>query len=402
MKNVLIVTYWSYKDALIQTYTLPYVKMITKNIGLENTVYLVTLEQDKYAMSSSEWETEKTILKKQNINLIRFKYDRFGFKMIFRLISLIFSLIKLIKNKNINFIHCWCTPAGALGYFLSLITAKPLIIDSYEPHAESMVENRTWSKSSFKFKLLFWLEKKQSNRATTVIGLTNGMRNYALKKYNVQFQNYFVKPALVNLDKFDWSLDFYLKERQKKGLTDKIVGLYAGKIGGIYLEKEIFDFIKIASEHWKDNFKFYLLTSSNISLIKNYLKQNDIPEACIEVLFVDYSKIDYYFKISDFALNPVKSVPSKKYCTSIKDGEYWASGLPVIITKNISDDSDIIEKENIGYVLKELSKNEYQNACNHISTLIENRFETNNKIRPIAEKYRSYDIGEDIYKKIYN
>lgn len=59
-------------------------------------------------------------------------------------------------------------PAGALGYVLSKFTGSKLIIDSYEPHAESMVENGTWKKSSLKFKILFWLEK---NRAREQIRL---------------------------------------------------------------------------------------------------------------------------------------------------------------------------------------------------------------------------------------
>ena len=61
-------------------------------------------------------------------------------------------------------------------------------------------------------------------------------------------------------------------------------------------------------------------------------------ESRIESLFVPYNQITDYYQIADFAINPVKPVPSKRYCTSIKDGEYWGMGLPVVITKNISDD----------------------------------------------------------------
>src|SRR4030066_244618 len=108
-KNILILTYWSYQDALIQTYTLPYVRIIRK----------------------------------------------------------------IIQKKN--FIHAWCTPAGILGYILSKTTGVPLIIDSYEPHAEAMVENGTWGKSSWSFKLLFFFEKLQSKHAQTVISAVEKM-----------------------------------------------------------------------------------------------------------------------------------------------------------------------------------------------------------------------------------
>ena len=37
---------------------------------------------------------------------------------------------------------CWCMTAGSLGYILSKTSGKNLVIDSYEPHAEAMVENQ--------------------------------------------------------------------------------------------------------------------------------------------------------------------------------------------------------------------------------------------------------------------
>ena len=402
MKNILILTYWSYKDALIQTYTLPYVKIIRKQLSSESKVFLLTIEQNRFKMSDGEWLLEKEKLAKENIFIIRFKYDHFGAKMGLRLIGLLYFLFQLIKKENVSFIHSWCTPAGSLGYILSLLTGKELIIDSYEPHAESMVENGTWSKSSFKFKLLFWLESKQSQRANTVIALTKTMKEYALQKYNVTFENYYVKPALVDLDQFNWDYDKYTQSRNAKQLTDKIVCVYAGKLGGIYLEEEVFDFFKIASDFWEDKLKIFLLTDKNIEEVDAYINQKSIPKERIEIKFVDHKEIQNYYQQSDFAINPVKPVPSKRYCTSIKDGEYWAMGLPVVITKNISDDSDIIQQENIGYVLQELTDIEYLKACESIDSLLStNREQLNNIIVKIADKYRNYKIAEDIYREIY-
>lgn len=400
--NVLVVTYWSYKDALIQTYTLPYVKIIRNNIN-SGKIYLVTIENPFHQMTDDYWENEQRKLQNENIELIRFKYDHFGIKMIFRFFSIILNLIKLIKKENISVIHSWCLTAGALGYLLSIFTKRPLVLDSYEPHAEAMVENGTWKKSSLKFKLLFWLEKKQSKRAKTVIALTEGMANYAKEKYNVSFKNYYIKPALVNLDKFDNNQNQYEEKRRVKEISKEVVGLYAGKFGGIYLEEEVFDLIKVATEYWKGNFRFYILSNVDKTLVDSYLEEKKIDKSCIEIVFVDYHEIENYFHLADFAINPVKPVSTKRYCTSIKDGEYWAAGLPVIITQNISDDSDIISKNNIGYVLNNLSNEEYSEACEKIDSLIsKDKNELRNKIKSVAKKYRSFTIAENIYKEVYS
>ena len=402
MRNVLVLTYWSYKDALIQTYTLPYVRIIRKYLPEKSRIYLFTIEQDFFKMSDEEWFREKEKLKKENIYLLRTKYSKFGIRMALRFISIFFHLIWLVFTKQISVIHSWCTPAGAIGYILSVITFKPLIIDSYEPHAEAMVENGEWAKNKFAFKILFWLEKRMSKRAKSVIALSYGMKDYAKRKYNVEIKNMYVKPSMVNLEKFSFEKVETKDLKKKLEIEDKIVGLYVGKFGGIYLDMEIFFLLKAGYEYWGDKFRILILTNLEKEKVLEKSRYVGLPDYIIKVLFVDYSKIELYYGLAHFGINPVKPVPTKRYCTSIKDGEYWAMGLPVIITKNISDDSDIIEKENIGYVLKELNTDEYKKAIQKIDFLLkQDRNELKKKIRSIAIKYRNFKIAEKIYEDIY-
>ena len=44
-KNILVITYWSYKDALIQAYTLPYLHLFNDILAPNRYIYLVPLEQ---------------------------------------------------------------------------------------------------------------------------------------------------------------------------------------------------------------------------------------------------------------------------------------------------------------------------------------------------------------------
>lgn len=401
--NVLVLTYWSYKDALIQAYTLPYVRLIKNNLTRNQKLFLVTLEQDFFRVSDEEWELEKNKLAKENIHLIKYNYLKFGFKMIFTLMKAFSFLTVKIYTNNIQTIHVWCTPAGALGYILSKTTGKNLIIDSYEPHAESMVENGTWSKDSLKFKLLYWFERKQSNHAKTIIGLTEKTPEYALNKYQAQFKNYFTKPALVELNSIQFEISKYKQLRASQNLENKIVGVYAGKLGGIYLKEEFFDFLKVADDFWGNRLHFYFLTDTNESIINNYISNKKINSCSVITKFVSHKEVNNYLQIADFALNFVNPIPSKRYCTSIKDGEYWAMGLPVVITKNISDDSDIIKTNKIGSVIERLENEGYKNSILEINNLLINnsREELYLKIRPIAEKYRNMELAEKIYKKIY-
>ena len=152
-KNTLVLTYWSYRDALIQTYTLPYVRLIKKYLSDHSKIFLITLEQPHLKMTKREWVVEKNKLNREGIILMRFKYRKFGFCAMIFLAGIFVFLSFLIFFKKVNKIHVWAMPAGVLGYLLSIITRKPLIIDSYEPHAESMIENGTWNRKSLVFNI---------------------------------------------------------------------------------------------------------------------------------------------------------------------------------------------------------------------------------------------------------
>ena len=79
------------------------------------------------------------------------------------------------------------------------------MLDSFEPHAEPMVEAGQWSGNSLAFRLLFALEKKQVRRADVVIGCVDKMKDYVEEKYGVQIDHFYSKSACVNLSLFDIS-----------------------------------------------------------------------------------------------------------------------------------------------------------------------------------------------------
>jgi glycosyltransferase involved in cell wall biosynthesis len=279
-----------------------------------------------------------------------------------------------------------------------------LHIDSFEPHAEAMVENKTWNKSGLKYKVLFYFEKIEARVADYLIFAAPGMEKYIREKYKTSVVNYSVKPACIDLEAFSGKFVKNSELVNKYNLEGKIVCVYAGKFGGIYLEDETFQFIKSCEKHWgADKFRFLLLSNTCEDYLKDKQTKFGIEPSTIIKLFVTHREVPEYMGLADFAISPVKPVPTKKYCTPIKDGEYWAMGLPVVITPNISIDSDIIKENRAGAILESFDANGYNNAITQINSIIKgkSRVEVYNQIRPLAEKYRNFSIAGEIYKKIY-
>jgi len=391
-RKILFITQWQFEDALIQTYTLPYIQIIQKITSAP--CYLVCVDKSISKIKAS---------KKGSVIVISLPANNGGLFMGWGLNIL--SLLRLIKKRKITHLHPWCTPAGAIGIILKFLNKKlKLTIDSYEPHAEAMVENGTWSKSGLKYKVLSYFEKREAKIADNLVFAAPGMQDYIQKRYGIVAKNYFVKPACVDLDSFS---DKAIKGAQlmsELNFNGKIVCVYAGKFGGIYLEEESFRFVKRCEDYWgKDKFRFLLLSNVEDNYVYENIHKQGISAGTITKLFVPHNQIAKYLGLADFAICPVKPVPTKLYCSPIKDGEYWALGLPVVITENISNDSEIIAENNAGAILRTFDDAGYEAAIKQIDSIIsvKSRAEVYAKIRPLAEEYRNFTIAEEVYKAIY-
>jgi glycosyltransferase involved in cell wall biosynthesis len=194
-----------------------------------------------------------------------------------------------------------------------------------------------------------------------------------------------------------------LRIRNDLGFAKKIVGVYAGKFGDFYLEDEIFELIKIAFRFWDDKLHILLLSNIEFQQLEEFCKKYDLDNTHFTLINSSYKMMPQYLSVADFAISPYKPAPSKRYCTPIKNGEYWAIGLPIIITTGVSIDSDIVQQNAVGYVLENLSVPEYEKIIQKIDELLNgDREELRTRIRRIAEEKRNFSIAENIYQQIYS
>ncbi len=241
-----------------------------------------------------------------------------------------------------------------------------------------------------------------THSAKHLIACTEEMKLYAERKFNWSGSLH-VKPACVDLNKF---FPVNLKDERllaELNLKGKTIGLYAGKFGGIYLEEDVYRFFRELFKEFGTDLVFLLLTNEKREKIDEWCSRFALPPDRIRSLFVPHNEVSRYMQLADFAITPVKPIPSKRFCSPIKDGEYWACGLPVVITKEISDDSGIIVEENAGILMDDFTDSGLRRTARSLKhyLLSEDESDRKNRIRAIAEKYRNYDIALKVYREIY-
>ncbi|HXF39137.1 MAG TPA: glycosyltransferase, partial [Blastocatellia bacterium] len=83
-----------------------------------------------------------------------------------------------------------------------------------------------------------------------------------------------------------------------------------------------------------------------------------------------------------------------------KIGEYWAMGLPVVTTPNVSDTDEIIRRERVGVVVRENSDDAYRSAARELKALLEDE-ELAARCRRAAEDHYSLDRACDRQFDLY-
>ena len=128
-----------------------------------------------------------------------------------------------------------------------------------------------------------------------------------------------------------------------------------------------------------------------------------IPESNFFIDKVPHQEVPAYLSAADFAFSTVRPSPSKKFCSAVKNGEYWANGLPILTTDGIGDDTSIIRIEKKGGAIFDLSKNNLLEALRDLNKLLHNssREELNVSICGLAEKHRNFKSAHVFYDKIF-
>lgn len=316
--NILVLTYWEFNDALIQTYTLPYIRIIKKYT--KGDVFLITFESLKNGVSVEDQKSISGDLQKEGIIPVFYSYRSNVVFSFFSWIICIFKLRSLIRKNRIKVIHAWCTPAAVMAVILKKLNNNLVLnIDSFEPHAEAMIENGTWSAKSIKYKVLSFMEKVEAKHADNLVFAAPGMERYIKQKFGINIPKFYVKPACVNTDLFSSKMRKNDRMLEQLDINNKLICVYAGKFGGIYLEDETFAFIKQCVEYWgRDKFRFLLLSNVSDTYVKGMTSKYEIPQECITKLFVPHSEIPVYMGLADFAICPVKPFHQKNIVHLLK------------------------------------------------------------------------------------
>lgn len=347
--KIAYLTYWSINEGLSQSTSL-------KNLKILNEMY--NIDKIHY------YTFEKDILQK-DIDLpnkvIHFPLERKkGSKILNKIYDFFHAWRTIKKNQNTikyDLVIARSSFSGIFAFFLYLIYKIPFVVESFEPHSKYQINiPNGWSKFGMRYFILNFFERIQKKFSSILLPVSNSYKQILIKE-GVSKNKIIVQPCCADYSFQQFNNNDKNKIRKDLNISiENIVGIYVGKFGGIYYEKEAFDMISKINNYLNHKFSIIILTPDDKSYIIRQLIDRGVKIQNINILYVNQQEVVYYLLASDFAFNFHITNKFSNCFSPIKNAEYWATGLPLIIPKNIGDDSNIVENLNIG-IVHDFSKN---------------------------------------------
>jgi len=178
-----------------------------------------------------------------------------------------------------------------------------------------------------------------------------------------------LNPIIVNTDEIYFDEEERVNMRTNLGWQQNIILVYSGSLGVSGLNRESLSNILVLFSNLSDNFRFLFLSSDSRHSIEELLINANIPKDHFFITESNPKELYKWLSASDIGFHALPLQIDSDTRLGTKVVEYWVSGLPVIINKNVGSAVEIVSKYGIGLVVDELT-NSYVGLFDEIKVLL--------------------------------
>lgn len=402
-KTIFIFAYYSYKDPVFQSAVLPYFENFPDKEKFR--FVLLNFEQDQYKTSSSERATIKKYLAQHNIVWYTTKWHSGRFKLIKKAFDFSWGLLLslfLVLRYRAKAIYSEGFPGAIISHILAKITFRKHMVHTFEPHADYMVEAGEWSDDAWETRLLRSFERKVAKRCSHIFTATDGMIE-RIKSWGTKAELHRV-PSCVDLKTFKHQASVAKTLRAEQHIPPKAcVLVYLGKFGGYYWEEELFQLFAACEKQPNQQFYYCIFTPEDHTKPQNYFEQYQIPKDKFWIKTLKKAEVAAHLSMANIAISAVRPYPSKRFCSPIKNGEYWACGLPIVTVAEVADDFIFAKDYQLGIVMPNVEKETIEQTAKDIVLWYQqkNATEVSQRCVDFVQKDRNIETYKKLYASIF-
>lgn len=407
LHSVIVCASHSFRDPLFYGLIYQYVSAV-KQEDPRYLFHVFTEEQADYRMSDEEQKQVQAQLRKEGIHWhpIRYRNGRFILlKKLWNFIVMFWTMLMIRLRYRPQIIVGYLSIAGGYAYLASVFLRMKLLVMGFEPHSETMADFGIWSRNSLKYKVLKKVEYWEATRANYMAVPT--IHSIKLLQEWKSKAKLFRVPTSTDVNSIYFQPLGRERIRQQYGMGNRYVLMYLGKFGGIYYhEKEVARFYKQLLDSDASLF-FFIITPDNTNVVQTALLEAGLQPSDFVVLGrIPYEQLSDYISASDMGMIAIPPLPSQKYRSPAKTGNYLACGIPFLINRHIADDDILAETERVGWVVDDLSLEAIDRALPQLAFYQqEPREEQRERCRRVAIENRgiqnSVAVLHEVLREVY-
>ena len=404
-RSVIVYVYNSADDPLFKGNLLPLLYLISKrqpDLRFELITYeqqlLYPLTAEQKAQRTRDWATA-------NIHWHPLVWHSGNFRLLKKAYDLLAGLLlcAYLRLRGARSILAMCTIAGSFAFLIAKVLGLRYFGYQYEPHSEFMRDCGIWPENSLAYQGLHYVEGLVGRHADVLSTGTSHMLE-RLKKWQSPARVYRM-PTSVDEHKFRFSAASRAAVRARYGLDPaQPVLLYLGKFGGIYYNHEIGEFFA-ALRQQLPALHLLVVTPAPLVEVEASLRRAGLPASCYTLTYSAYEDVPAYISAADFGLVAVPPLPSQRFRSPIKVGEYLCCGLPYLVCQGVSEDDWVASRDHVGLVVEAFTPAEAARIAPQLAAfLAEDRAAVHARCRAAGIRYRSYGqylpMAEEIFRQL--
>jgi len=382
--RVLYLVYWGAGEPLGQALVLPSVRRLAQ---LGAKVTLVTFDKAEDLNQREHMVAIHRELETLGIRWVSLRYHKgphAAAKIYDAVTGWAHSITAQLGGRT-DIVHARTFVGGLMGLVVSRLLRAKFVYHNEGFYPDEQVDGGVWARGSRRHRLARQLEAQLYARADGIIALSRRARAAIEELVPVARKRtpVIVVPSAVDLERF---------KCPGAGASVRGEGLrlvYSGSVGFRYCFDRAVQFAAVARQEL-GRLSLRVVTRSDRQLVEGILDASSLPREAWSVASVPHAAMLAELSQHDAGLYFLKQGLSEHGCSPTRIGEYWACGLPVVTTPNVSDTDEIVRREGVGVVVREHSEAGYSEAIRTLAKLLEDP-ELTARCRRAAETH--YALG---------
>jgi glycosyltransferase involved in cell wall biosynthesis len=356
--------YWGAAEPLGQSLVLPSVR----ELATQADMTLITFEKEADLRRPEDLERIRGLLSSWSVRWICLRYHKRPKwpATLYDVLNGILSGLSEARVTRPDIVHGRTFIGGILGLAIAVVLRVRFLYHNEGFYPDEQVDGGVWREGSLPHRVARWIEEKLYSRAAGIAAMSFRARAQieAMPAVQARGTPVIVVPSCVDLDLF--RLGSTRNETPRDGPLRLV---YVGSIGHRYIFDKVAAFVAVAAQKAR-GVHLRVLTPVDPSVVEAYLRAAGVPQGAWSIDRVPHARIPGELSAQHAGLFFLTRGISEHGCSPTKIGEYWAMGIPVITTPNVSDTDEIVRREGVGVVVGGHDPQQYEAALAQLETVL--------------------------------